>query len=109
MSEAQDEEGDEDELDLVPPAPEWPRVITLRHQFDFGKRRIESITIRRGKLGDLKGLRLSETIPADQLVLVASRMTGEPVAVIEKLEDEDAGDVIGVVLSFFEKCLHGGR
>jgi hypothetical protein len=88
----------------------WPWVITLKHPVDFGDERITSLTVRRGRLGDLKGIKLGgDAMPADHLMLVASRMTGQPLKVIESLDPEDAEEVMSLVLDFFAKCLGGGR
>jgi hypothetical protein len=93
--------------EAAPPA--WPRVIKLEHPVTFGTERITELTFRRGRLGDLKGMKLGETIPADHLVLVASRLSCQPVPVIEMLEGNDAGEAMDIALDFFTQCLGAGK
>lgn len=89
---------------------QWPWVIKLKHPIDFGDERITSLTVQRGKLGHLKGIRLGgDDIAMDHLLLVASRMCAQPLKVIESLDPEDAEEVLSLVLDFFAKCLGGGR
>lgn len=98
--------GDRDE---AAPAPrQWPVTVNLKHPVSHGSERITSLSMRRGKLGDLKGIKLGGEVPVDNLILVASRMTGQPTQVIEALDPEDAEEVLPVVLDFFARCLGGG-
>lgn len=92
--------------ELAPPA--WPRVVRLAHPVDYGSERITQLEFRRGRMGDLKGMKLSDTVPSEQLMLIASRMCGQPIKVIESLDVDDAGEVMGIALVFFEKCLTAG-
>ncbi len=87
------------------PAPTWPRIVTLKHPIDFGSERITSLELRRGKLGDTKGIKLTDNVPMEHLVLIASRLSGQPIKVIEMLDVDDAGEVMDVALDFFVKCL----
>lgn len=88
----------------------WPVAIALRRPVAFGSEQIATIEVRRGKLGDLKGIKLgSDEMSMDQLLLVASRMCGQPLKVIESLDPDDAGEVMPLVLDFFATCLKGGR
>lgn len=87
----------------------WPRTITLKYPVDRGSERITQLTVRRGRLGDLKGIKLGGDVAADDLMLVASRMCGQPRDVIEKLDPEDAEEVMSLVLDFFSKCLGAGK
>jgi hypothetical protein len=87
----------------------WPAVVALKHPVDFGTERILSLTFRRGKLGDLKGLKIEEVPPANQLLLLASRMCGTPVAALELLDADDGAEVLEIALGFFASCLAGGR
>jgi hypothetical protein len=75
---------------------------------DFGSQRITSLEFRRGRAGDIKGLKLAETVPTDQLFLVASRLCGQPVKVIEMLDVDDAAEVMALALGFYGRCLGGG-
>lgn len=87
----------------------WPARIKLRHPIEFGREHITDLEFRRGKAGDIKGMQLSDKVPTDQLFLIASRMCGQPVKVIEMLDVDDAAEVMGIALVFYGKCLGGGR
>ena len=89
-------------------AQTWPRVITLKYPVDFGSQRITALEFRRGRAGDLKGLKLGETIPTDQVLLVASRLCGQPLKVIESLDVDDSAEVMALALDFYGRCLGGG-
>lgn len=90
----------------VVPERQWPVTVTLKYPVQFGKdMTIESLTFRRGKLADIKGLRIDAIPPTEQIMMVASRMCGQPLKVIESLDADDASDVIELVLSFFVRCL----
>ena len=86
-------------------------TIRLKHPVDMGKDRppVEEISIRRGRLGDLRGVQVGEPVPAETLMMIGSRMTGQPLGVIERLDEEDAGSVMAAVLGFIERCLTTGR
>ena len=92
----------------TPAAPVWPRVITLKYPVQFGSETITSLTCRRGRVGDLKGIKLGETVPADQLITIASRLCGKPTQVIEGLDVDDAAEVMALALDFYGRCLGGG-
>jgi len=91
------------------PAPTWPRVVTLSHPISFGEERIASLEFRRGKLADMKGLKFGETIASADLVLIASRLCGKPVAALDLLDIDDAGEVMDIALDFFTRCLAAGK
>jgi hypothetical protein len=86
-------------------APAWPRVVTLKHPFDHGSQRVTSLTFRRGTMADIKGVRLATEVPTETLITIASRLCGETTQVIEKLDFEDAGEVMSIALDFFSRCL----
>lgn len=98
---------DEDKIESEPPA--WPRVIKLAYPVDFGSERITSLTFRRGRAGDVKGMKLSAEVPVNDLLVIASRLSGQPREVIELLDVEDAGEVMDVALDFFTKFLTAGK
>lgn len=87
----------------------WPVEVDLHHPVTFGSETVTSLTFRRGKLGDLKGVKLDGVPPVDQLLLIASRMCGRPLKVLESLEDEDGAEVLELALGFFGRCLGGGK
>ncbi|HEX4455705.1 MAG TPA: phage tail assembly protein [Kofleriaceae bacterium] len=84
-------------------------VITLKRPIDFAGERITSLELRRGRLGDLKGIGMGDIPPIDQLLLIVSRMCGKPVAALELIDVEDSGSVLEAALSFFARCLGGGK
>jgi hypothetical protein len=87
----------------------WPWTLKLQHPIEFGKGRLVSeLTFRRGKMGDIKGLKVDGVPTADQLMLIASRMCGETVALLEQLDADDGAEVMELALSFFAKCLGAG-
>jgi hypothetical protein len=88
---------------------QWPVVVKLAHPVDFGSERIASLEFRRGRMGDLKGMKVDGVPPVDQLMLLASRMCGQPIKVLEMLEDEDGAEVLELALGFFARCLGGGK
>lgn len=88
---------------------QWPVLITLKNPVDFGSEHISSLEFRRGKMGDLKGMPLDGVPPVEKLLLLASRMCGKPVAMIEMLDDEDGSEVLELALGFFARCLGGGK
>ncbi len=57
----------------------------------------------------MKGVRVGEAPPMEALILVASRMCGQPVAALERLDQDDAGEVMEIVLSFFARSLTTGK
>jgi hypothetical protein len=87
-----------------------PTVIRLKHPIEFGKDRvIEELAFRRGRIGDMKGLDLREdSIPWNAIIAIASRLSGQPTQVIEKLDEEDAGEVVSLVTGFYLRCLATG-
>lgn len=97
-----------DDLSSMLGARSWPARIQLSYPIEFGSETISTIELRRGRLGDLKGIKIDGMPSFDQLALVASRMSGKPLPVIERLDAEDAHEVVQCVLAFFMKCLAGG-
>lgn len=91
------------------PERQWPVVVTLQHPIDFGSQHITQLTFRRGRMGDLKGISLDGIPPTDQLMLLASRLSGQILQVIEKLDPDDTSEVLEIVLGFFARCLGSGQ
>lgn len=83
-------------------------TIKLDYPVEFGKETIEELSLRPGRLGDLKGVQLGQKPSFDELIAIASRMSGKPIAVISKLHEDDAFKVVGPALLFFGKCLGTG-
>lgn len=99
------ETGASDEADDAMPEPTWPVTIKLKCPVQFGKELVEELTFQRGKLGYLKGIEVGGFPPVDKLMLIASRMCGQPVQVIERLDDEDGSEVLALAMIFFARCL----
>lgn len=90
----------------------WPVVVALRHPVAHGGNPISQLTIQRGTLGLLKGLRLpaaKDAVSVDLFITVASRLTGQPTQVIEALDSEDSGEVLAHAKDFLARVLGGGR
>lgn len=98
-----------DETETAKPAkPEWPITIVLQRPIEFGGETVTELVFQRGKLGYLKGMSLERTPVADEAMLIASRLCGKPIRVIEELEGDDAKAVLVVTLAFFARCLGTG-
>ncbi|MGN6105102.1 MAG: phage tail assembly protein [Kofleriaceae bacterium] len=97
-----------DAEETAPPAPVWPRIVTLQHPVKLGSELITSLEFRRGRMGDSKGIELRDKVPTNDLMLIASRLSGRPLAVIEKLDVDDVGEVTDIALDFYLKFLGGG-
>ncbi len=87
----------------------WPRVVTLSYPVEWGSEHVTSLSFRRGRAGDLMGIKLArDGVDADSLMLVASRMSGRPLELIQKLDVDDAREVMAIALGFYGRCLNGG-
>lgn len=87
---------------------EVAKVLRLKRPIDFGTEHIEELSFRRGRLGDLEGLQVSEMLPVADLIVVASRLAGQPQAVIKLLDEEDSGEVIQYAAGFIARSLLTG-
>lgn len=88
----------------------WPKVVKLRHPVEFGNDgTITELTFRRGTFGDVKGIKLGEAIPLEHIMLLASRLCGRAIGLIERLDSEDAGEVSEIAMLFLGRCLPGSR
>jgi hypothetical protein len=92
-------------------AREWPFVLTLTTPVQLGKEQIDSLTFQKGNFGILKGLSLAvdRTPSMDDLMMIASRLCGRHLRVIELLDPDDADEVIAVALGFFGRCRGAGK
>jgi hypothetical protein len=88
---------------------QWPVRITLKHPIDRGSERITCLEFRRGRMGDMKGVPIDGVPRVEQLMLIASRMCGQPIDVIESLADEDGAEVMAIALGFFRRSLLSGK
>ena len=89
----------------------WPYVIELKYPVEFGKRTVKALTFQRGKVGMLGDLTLGELLatPTNKLLLIASRLCGEPLGVLESIDPADAMEVLGIAINFINRCQSGGR
>lgn len=83
---------------------EWPVTITLTRPVQFGKESVEQLVFQRGTLGQLRGMEITGAPSIDDLILVASRLCGRPIKVIELLDPEDSGEVLRIAIGFFGRC-----
>jgi len=90
---------------------EWPVTITLGSPVTFGKELIESLVFQKGTFGVLKGMGVGiDRAPnVDELMMIASRLCGRPLKVIELLDPDDADEVLAIALGFFGRCRGAGR
>ena len=90
---------------------EWPVTIVLGTPVEFGKETIESLEFKKGSFGVLKGLNIGvDRAPSyEELMMIASRLCGRPLKVIESLDPDDADEVMGIALGFFGRCRGAGK
>lgn len=90
---------------------QWPYTYKLGVPVEFGNETIESLVFQKGFLGVLKGIGAKvDSLPGmDELMLIASRLCGRPLKVIEMLDPGDADEVIAVALGFFGRCRGAGK
>jgi len=90
---------------------EWPKTIKLSRPVEFGKQLIEELVFQKGTFGILKGLAIPmDRFPTlDELMVIASRLCGQSLKVIELLEPDDASEVADVATLFFSRCRGAGR
>ncbi len=88
---------------------QWPVTVTLDYPVEWAGSTVTQLTFRRGRMQDIKGMEVSGIPPTDKLMLIASRMCGQPIGLIEKLDMDDAAEVVGIAIHFFSRCLPGGK
>jgi hypothetical protein len=89
----------------------WPVTITLGTPIQFGKESIAELVFQKGNFGVLKGLNIpvDRTPHIDELMEIASRLCGRSMKVIEKLDPDDADEVVAIALGFFARCRGAGK
>jgi hypothetical protein len=92
-----------------PVKPTWPRTVPLKYPIQFGSETITQLEFRRGKAGDMKGISLKDEVPANDLMLIASRLCGRAPKVIELVDIEDIGEVTDIALDFYVSFLAAGK
>lgn len=99
-----------DSEETTTPARTWPITVQLKTPIEFGSKTITELTFRQGRMSDLKGIVLDgKSIPMDALLALASRMSGQPSAVIDRIDGDDVGEVLALALDFFGTSLGGGN
>ena len=56
----------------------------------------------------MKGIEIGKTVSTNSLLLIASRMSGQPAQVIERVDIDDVGEVMEIALGFYKAFLGGG-
>jgi hypothetical protein len=90
------------------PAMTWPHTVALRYPVEFGKETVTSLVFKRGRMEFLKGIKIDDVPPTEQIILLASRLCGQPLKVIESLDPDDASEVIAIALGFIARSLTRG-
>jgi hypothetical protein len=88
---------------------QWPVTIPLSVPVQAGKETIEELTFQRGNLGVLKGIPIDRAPTMDELMVIASKLCERPIKVIEKLDPDDADEVIAIALGFIGRCRGAGK
>lgn len=73
------------------------------------KETITKLSIREGRVSDMQGIKLGGELAIDDLVKIASRMSGQAPTTIQRLNARDAGEVMAIALEFFGLCLGAGK
>jgi hypothetical protein len=87
----------------------WPLVVKLNRPFEFGKETIAELAFNKGTFGVLKGLRIERVPNVDECQVIASRLCGKALKIIEMLDPDDTSEVIGIALGFFNRCQGAGK
>jgi hypothetical protein len=87
---------------------QWPVTVKLTHPINFADETITELKFRRGRMGDVRGMTPDRMPSMDELMLLASRMCGQPVKVMELLDGDDGPEVLAIALGFFAKFLGTG-
>lgn len=89
---------------------QWPLTIRLRVPVEFGKEVIDELVFQNGNFGMLKGLGLTAMgePSLDALMVIASRLCGKPLGVIERLDPDDVDEVVKLARGFFSRCQGAG-
>ena len=87
-----------------------PNVVKLKHPIKIGEAEpITELKFRRGKMGDAKGVTISLAgVDLGIILEVAGRLCEQPQMVIERIDQDDIGEVVAIVGDFFARCLPGG-
>lgn len=73
--------------------------IELEYPFEFGSRTVDKLDFRRGKAGDIKDF--PGDLQMGHFVKLISRLTAEPVTVIDKLDLVDFTKAMDIIGDFF--------
>lgn len=90
------------------------QIVKLKKPIEMGSETITELAYRRGKFGDLRGVSVNFGINGraemkfEEIQLVASRMCGQPMEVLAKVDEDDMGEVMAPALNFYMKSLAAG-
>lgn len=88
----------------------WPIEMMLQHPVPFGKNElITTLEFQRGRFEFLKDIPITEAPTTGQLMLIASRLCGKHIKVIEALDPDDVQEVLAHAAGFIARCRSGGR
>lgn len=77
-------------------------TLRLRYPISFDGTTINELTFReRVCAGDMRGLKIDELAQVDSILRLASRLTGQPDPVLNKLDAVDVIRITEVVTCFF--------
>lgn len=80
-----------------------PIVVELQHPIQHGSEEITELrTERRLKAADLRGIAFGANMSADDMMLLVSRLFGQPLSVVKELDVSDLLSTSKVINSFFE-------
>ncbi|MES2170558.1 MAG: hypothetical protein V4479_07530 [Actinomycetota bacterium] len=88
---------------------QWPIIVKLGTPVEFGKETITELAFQKGNFGMLKGMSVDRVPTVDELQLIASRLCKQHLRVIESLDPDDASEVTGAALAFFNRCQGAGK
>lgn len=77
-----------------------PRRVKLREPIRFGSEVVEELVIRAATAKDCRRLPMVSGYEFDSILILASRLSGQPDAVIDKLGGDDLEEVIEIVSGF---------
>jgi len=86
------------------------KTIVLDTPITHGKEEIVELVIaRKPTIGDLRGLRLASDPTPDDMMEIASRITGQPLPVIRQVALDDFAKIMEVLGDFFPSILTTGQ
>lgn len=88
----------------------WPIVVKLAYPIEWGKGEfVDSLSFKRGTMGDLGDVTSGVLPTIDKALMIASRLCGQPLAMLKKLDGEDGSAVLEIAYGFFARCHGAGK